>query len=226
MKFRASAIIAFCCVSVTGALHGATVTWGAYSLNGVGTAEGIRLELGDLVRIGWFDFSTDVAINNATIAANSSNVDFLNQHFRPFGEAAIGVGAPNGIGDNTGFWNTETTSSTEAAPSIAGMQIYYWVFDSSTISTAMQHGVFTAPVDADWKFPNDLAIPNTTITDLSNVPQDSTGIVIGSFGNGLSAGTGAPLYNLAVIPEPSTYGPVLAGIFILALGRRWRAHRC
>lgn len=222
MKTLLSAFaVAFVIVFSPLTVDAAQVTWGAAQSNGVGTAEGIRLDIGDLVRVGWFDFSNDLATNNAMIAANAANVNFLNSHFIEFDASAIGANSPNGGGDNTGYWLDNPNASTDAL-SLQNKQIYYWVFDATTIGGASQHGVFTDP-SPTWIFPADAAIPNTTVTDLSEVNQDSTGIIIGTFGNGLSADGASMLYNLAVIPEPSTFALFGVGAIGLAWLRRKRA---
>ena len=152
-----------------------TVTWGAQITNGVGTATGTPLPNGsnDLILIGGFN------ISNAQITANGSNEAFLLSHFTEFGSAVIGQGSPNGAGSaSDGYWGAVTTASADPI-SLQNTQIFYWVFNSATTGAASQYGIFTAPGNPTWVFPDDNTLPDTTITDLSSVPHDSTGILVG-----------------------------------------------
>ena len=225
MKLRftlASAALALILSSAFAIAQTAQVTWGAYTTNGVGTASGQPLPLGDAVLVGTFD------ISNSTIAANATNYSFLLSHWTQFASSTIGFGSPNGSGDNSGYWLSSNNNSTLAL-GIAGQPIYYWVFNSPTPALATQYGIFTAStspnstVSSAWKFPSDTSIPNTTITDLNQVPHDSTGILFGSYGTGISSDGSSPLYNLAVIPEPGSAILLLSGgALIIAVRRRFR----
>jgi hypothetical protein len=198
------------------------VTWGARIDNGVGTAAGQPLPLSDAVLVGTFD------ISNSTIAANATNYTFLLSHWTQFANSTIGAGSPNGAGDNSGYWLSTNTNSTIVL-GIATKPIYYWVFNSATPALASQYGIFTGSTSTNstisnaWTFPSDTDVVHATNTDLDNVPHNSTGIIVGSFGTGISADGSSPLYNLAVIPEPGSAVLLVCGAsFILAVRRRRR----
>ena len=137
----------------------------------------------------------------------------------------MGSGNPFQDGSSQpGYWQSTVTNNTNStlALNIAGQQIYYWDFNSPTLAGATQQGIFTAPGNARWVFPSDAAIPPTTITDLSDVPNTAAGIVVGSFGVGTA--NGVPEYNLAVVvPEPSTFAMLLIGAATLVGVARRRA---
>jgi hypothetical protein len=178
-------------------VRSAQVAWGAAESNGVGLADGTDLPVGDLVRIGRFD------ISDTQISANATDVAYLNSHFIEFAHAAIGDGNVNGDGEKyPAHWLANSNVSSNSL-GLANTGIYYWIFDAATIDAATQIGIFTAPADSDWKFPDDNQIPDTTTTDISDVPHDSSGVLVGGYGTGTSDLSGAPLYNLAPIASSS-----------------------
>ncbi len=182
--------------SLTLSAHASQVSWSAADRSGVGDASGVDLPAGDLVRVGNF------TLTDAQIMANKDNLAFLESHFIEFGRAAIG----DGLGGLPAFWFKNTNASTNAL-GLMGKRIYYFVYDTATGSTPTQIGVFTAPANSGWIFPDDDDIPNTTSTDLANVPHDSTGLLIGGFGNGTDNQNGQPLYNLAILSASPTPTP-------------------
>jgi hypothetical protein len=203
----------------------AQVIWGAAVANSVATAEGVDLPTGDLALIGSFDLTP------SQIQADASNLSLLQANFVPYASAQIGQGNPAGTTPAApGFWLADTTASTDAVSvanttfNIAHTQIYYWIFNAPTAAAATEQGIFTAPGNNNWIFPDDNDLINITTTDISEVP--TTGILVGSFGVSTSPLTGAPQYNLAVIPEPYE-GMLLAvsGVALLGYALQRRARR-
>lgn len=222
-----TAVLASVCL--TCAANASTVTWGAYETNGVGItdANGTPLPLGDVVLLGHFNLTP------AQIIANGNNEAFLLSNFVTFATGHIGDGSPNGLGNNNGYWEDTSTASSNAL-GLQNLAIDYWVFNATTTNAATQYGIFTGTANsipsiaAAWKFPDDTSIPPTTITDLSDVPHDSTGIYWGSYnGTGTSGDGVSPLYYLAPfssVPEPSTWiaGALIASALLPALRRRFK----
>jgi hypothetical protein len=210
------------CFSNALAITGTTVDWGAQISNGVGDASGTPLPngSGDLILLGNF------SLTNAQIIANGSNEAFLMSHFTTFASAAIGQGDPNGAGSaSDGYWTAVSVNSTSGL-SIQNTEVYYWVFNASTAGSATQYGIFTVPTgNANWVFPDDSGSAQHITTDLSQVPQDSSGILWGSYGTGTSRDTVSPLYNLAIVPEPSALVLAVLGLTCVpfAVRRRRRA---
>jgi hypothetical protein len=217
MKQFKSFLLAGVCAFVSVATsQGSQVTWGAAQSNGVGDASGNPLPTGDLVLIGHFN------LTNAQIMANGGNTAFLMANFVQYASDFIGDGQPNGPGTaSDGYWLANSINSSNVL-SLQNTQIYYWVFNSTTVGGATQQGIYTSTA-SNWKFPDDTAVPPTTITDLSEVQHTVAGILWGSFGTGISRDGTSPLYNLAPIPEPSTVGLVTFGLICAAAaGRRVR----
>jgi len=191
-----------------------TANWGAQISNGVGLADGTPLANGsnDLILLGSFD------ISNATITANGSNESYLMSNFTTFASAVIGQGNPGGPGSaSDGYWTGVSTNSSSTL-GIQNKEIYYWVFNAPTAGAASQYGIYTAPANASWVFPDDTNTAQIDTTDLSQVPHDSSGILWGSYGTGLSRDGSSPLYNLASVssvPEPGTWvGTLLASVAV------------
>ncbi len=194
----------------------AAVSWSAATDNGLADVFGVKLAPGDLLLLGAFN------IPDATIQANSGNVAFLMSHFTTFGTSSIGTnvgGAPGFFFQNT----TGNTATTTPFP-VQGQRIYIWAFNTPLATTATQEGIFSQTVAANWIFPTQGGNPDTTgvdITDLTNAPSTALApgadIVIGGF----QQGVGNTLdFNLALIPEPSTYVLALVGGIALWLLRR------
>jgi hypothetical protein len=187
--FLALAALSLCRVATA-----AEVSWGAAESNGVGLADGTDLPAECLVRVGNF------SISDADIRSNAGNRAFLEANFIEFGRAAVGDGNVAGDGiRHSAHWYANSTNSTQSL-GINGKRIYYWVFDAPGSGTPTQQGIYTAPASGAWMFRDDNTIPNSTVTDIKNVPQDGSGIIVGTFGVGTSDLSGEPHYNLAAIP--------------------------
>jgi hypothetical protein len=194
----------------------AQVIWGAYGVNSVATADGVDLPVGDLALLGSF------GLTPFQIQADASSVSLLDAKFVPYASARIGDNHPLTPQPAPGFWLTDTNASTDKVIvgsetfSIAHQQIYYWVFNAPTIAAATEQGIFTAPNNPNWIFPDDNDLINITPTEIGDVPHPQ-GILVGSFGVSDSPLTGSPQYNLApivVIPEPANYQVLLAAVAV------------
>ena len=224
----------FAAVSIVSIAHAAEVIWGAAESNGVGITDagGTPLPQGDLVLLGHF------SLTPAQVIANGNNEAFLMSAFVTFATGHIGDGLPNGPGaGSNGYWEDTSIASSNAL-GIQHEAIDYWVFNATTANAATQYGIFTASAStntqfaAAWMFPGDTDVPNVTVTDLSDVPHDSTGIYWGSYnGTGTSGDGISPLYYLAsfsAVPEPSTWvaGTLIASSLLPTIGRRFQEIGC
>jgi PEP-CTERM motif len=211
---KIAAVISLGITILASTTYASTVSWGAAESNGVGLADGTPLPAGDLVWLGSF-----MTLTNAQVANDMSmgDVSAVLSDFQQFGPGStIGTGA----GGLDGYWSANDTTSANAV-SLQNKEIFYFVFNAPTTGAATQYGIFTNTSLPSWVFPDDNAIPNTTTTDLSQVPHDSSGILWGNFGTG--SALGFPLYNLApiaAVPEPSTYALAALGALGLVLLRR------
>jgi hypothetical protein len=222
---------ALCQAQLTSTGNGSlpTVYWGAQINNGIATAAGDALAIGDAVRIGTFNLSAE------EIRAKQNDYAALNAAFTLYDTASIGLVVEN-QGLFPGLWSKTSVASTDAL-GIAGRQIYFWIFNASTPEQATEQGIFTKPT---WQFLSDETIGASTTIDLSEVglsPLKSGGLsllnavdpslvnelVVGSYGLGSTPVTGAPMYNLAAVPEPASTAAVVAGLCLLgAAARRFK----
>ena len=186
----------------------AQVTWGNGTIgNGIGLLNGTLVPAGDLVRLGSFSLTA------AQIKANANNPTFLNANFIQFASTTIGSGNPFNDGSTpAGYWEAPNSINLTTTLGNANTQIYYWIFNATTLAASTQYGVFTAPGNTQWVFPADTAVPNSVTTDLGDVPNSAAGILIGGYGTG--SAFGVPEYNLAaVVPEPSSF--LLLGVTLI-----------
>jgi len=221
---KAALILGIIALFRAAAADASQVTWGAYTTNGVGIADagGQRLPQGDIVLLGHFN------LTNAQIMTNGSDEAFLMANFVQYASSFVGAGQPNGPGAaSDGYWLANSVNSSNLL-AIQGTEMYYWVFNAATVAGASQYGIFTAPTSTALLFPNDTAVPPTTITDINQVPHDSTGILWGSFGTGISGDNLSPLYDLApfaAVPEPATWGASILVALAIAFTARPRRRK-
>lgn len=205
------------------------VTWGnvednnGAGENGLADAFGVRLLPGSLLLLGAFNISDSV------IQANATNVPFLLSHFAQYGSTTIGGGDLMGT-PGLFFQNTIGNPDTTTPFPVAGSRIYIWAFNSPTTTTATQQGIFSQATLSNWLFPHENDIPNTTSVDLSNLTNANgtalaagADVVLGSFGQ---SALNPRDFELALIPEPSTYALILlGGAGLLFVRRRAQASR-
>lgn len=168
-----------------------------------------------LIKIGYFTI-TDTQIATAFSFGNLSTIQSA---FVEFGTSRVG----NAYNTN-GVWDTQSVNTNVA---FVGQRIHYWTFDASSIGAATQWGIFTNTTSAAWVFPSDSPLPGSTNTDLSNVPTNSTGIIVGTFGGGPDANFGTDIYRMSTlvtpVPEPSTFA---VGFFLAMAAMGLRRRRC
>ena len=220
------ALLLSLCVLSQARAQNSTATWGAYTSNGIGDASGNPLPNGsnDLTLLGTFK-----GLTNSQIAAMASNEAALMADFTTYTSSVVGALQINGPGSaSDGYWLNTTQASTNAL-GIQNLEMYYVVFNAPTAGAASQYGIYTDPGNASWVFPTDNVAGNVSVTDLSDVPHNSSGILWGSFGTGTSRDLKSPLYNLANIssvPEPSTWAAAALafGAVLSAAIRRNKRH--
>ncbi len=120
------------------------------------TSAGAALPAGAIARIGSFNLS-DAAL------ASTSDYALLNAAFKPLAEGFASSGTTsqtNGAGTHlcvNGFPSTGhifgTVSGISSSYLATGTQLYVWVFDASTASSASQWGIFKA---STWQVPPEL----------------------------------------------------------------------
>ncbi len=199
----------------------ASIAWQAAD-NGIGLADGTPLKQGWLLRVGSFTNLTD-----AQITASAGNIGFLDDYFVEFGQSSIG----EGVGGLDGYF-ADTDSANATSLGLVGDQIFLWAFSTNAGNylAAQQHGIYYMPIanDADWDFPGDVDPPSNetqiSLSDLAAVDFQSLAsgamILWGGFGTGTLDGN--PLFNLEVIPEPSTYALIAMGLGLIGLRFRRR----
>ena len=228
MKTKLSLIAALLLAS-TGAVKAVNFTFNAAVSSGFALQDGTDLAVGSLLRFG--TFSPDVQI-----AANANNYAVLNAAFTEIATATIGQGDPGVFGSasdtgNAGLFIADASAidTSVTGLNIAGLHLYYWVFNAATADAATQQGIFSSTL---WIIPDGNVFQNlpldTDIVDLTTGQGGATlagsaVIPIGSFGPGVNTtgyaangNTGAVEFNLALIaiPEPAQ----IAGLFgVLAL---------
>jgi hypothetical protein len=194
--------------------------------NGLDENGGDDLDVGNLVRVGFF------ALSDSQIVANQTNYSFLLANFREFDNGVIGAG----VGNTDGHFSGELTNNNASDVAfLAGKQVYIWTLfstdissEASAIASATQHSILYLPFanDADWSFPDDLtpgrapSLRDLTVGGLGDSLSSDSRVLVGSFGPGTSAVSGKPNFQLAPIPEPST--ALLAGLGLLGLATRRR----
>lgn len=207
----------------------ATVGWAAAQDNGFGLADGTDLAAGSLLRLGTF-----TNLSDAQIVANKADLNFLDSYFVEFASSAIGVGVG---GLDAHFAQSDTVNA--GSLGLIGDQIFFWAFDAATLGGASQHGIFylNSATNSAWAFPTDTPGSDDTTIDISQLTSvdalsliGGATILAGGFGVGTSdffespagGSVSYPLFNLEVIPEPSTYALIAMGLGLIGLRFRRR----
>lgn len=200
-----------------------TLNWAAAWDNGFGLANGTDLLQGSLLRLGTF--------TNLTLAQISTyDPTQLEPYFVEFGNSTIG----NNLGVDAHFQDQDILVNPSAAiQALAGSYLYMYVSNLTNgipYSGLLQYGIFTITNNASWLLPADSPTANTTIdiTDLTDgagtALLSSALILAGGFGVGTSDATGSPLFNLELVPEPSTYALIVVGLAFVC-GLRFRRRK-
>lgn len=226
---------------ISGTARAVNFTFGAVISSGFSFANGTDLDPGSLVRIGTF------SLTNSQIVANANNLTLLNSSFREITFATIGEGDPAGFGSvsdpgNAGLFvhSLGDVDTTASGLNIAGLQLYYWVFNAPSLGAATQQGIFSSTT---WIIPSgsgtfsDSAALDTDIIDLTTGQDGLTlalnaQILVGYFGPGVnitgSAFGGGTDFDLApiAVPQPA-HTSALIGFAATALLfiRRGRAFK-
>ena len=210
----------------------ATVNWGAGTDNGFNDSNGADLGQLNLARVGFFD------VSDALLFSNRFDVSFLDSHFTEF--ASTTIGSNFGLdGHFTASSNANPAATGGITASIVGAQMYYWILSSTNksstalaLSSATAQGVFYVNKlnNSSWAFPSQTPVPGFTTTDLTDLTDAGGGVlapgatvVIGSFNTtpgGVSDASGAPNFQLAAVPEPTSVFLIAAGAAGLMMRRR------
>ena len=218
---RAVIATAFLIQVLIGSASAATVGWGSDQLNSIAKTDGTTMLNGTtvpalttraLLRIGYFTIS-DSAIASNFLSGNTAAITAAFQEF----------GTPNAVhvGDGYNVDGVWSASSFNINPAFVGQRIHIWAYDTNTEGAATQWGIFTNPSSSLWVFPSDTPTPGSTNVDLSQVPHDSTGLIVGGFGGPPDPNFGNAPYKLAaLVPEPSSVILSAFGLGVLAARRR------
>lgn len=202
-----------------------TVTFSAQnSGGGLGSFSGAELPSGSLVRFGYFDIDDDSIIDM------QGDISLLDEFFTVVAEAMVGFFGGETLLDEEGNisdFNSGDNFSIDGgfAHQVTfdpvplereGERLVLWAFNSDTIATATEFGIFA---DSDWETPSSL----TLTADLSTVDPFED-LYVGDKGPEQSSALGGDLNKLVpigvAIPEPSAVVLMLLGLAALSFRRR------
>ena len=181
---------------VTPNARASSVDYGA-TVNLILTSTGATANVGSSVELGTFPANFNFNLNRTNFAAT-------NGAFTLYGTTTIGSnGAPAGeFFDSTA--NLDSSGDT-------GKQLYIWVFNTATPSTASNWAIVTNPA---W------VGPATGAAGFINIDTADSGTTIASGALGsivTTTGPGGFNVQMGVVPEPSTYASSALGILGIAL---------
>lgn len=158
--------------------------------NDIFLANGTTIPVGGVVLLGFFS------------SAPSSNVSFAASagSFTELARTTITDGG--GFGTYTGSVTTNGTN--------ADVQLYQWIFSTSTPATAPEHALFTSAV---WKLTGSGPADTKQFT-----VETATSTIVGT----LDKSGAFPAIKLAAIPEPSTYALMGLGLVVVGFMARRR----
>ncbi len=199
----------------TATSRAATVSISVTSLGGSPSfvdSLGTFLAAGDVVRVGFFNTSTQA---NLTTLETSNSYAAVNALFTALAEGNSGggtvseTGAPGNqmvINDLVGTSGSVFGSigSVDAAFCTPGTEMAIWVFNSSDPQNASEWGIFTT--SSGWEFPSSPGSQTMSTSEINDVIRGSQ--------NGSN-------YALSVVPEPGSWVLLMVGAVVL----NYRRHR-
>jgi hypothetical protein len=182
-------------------------------------ASSSTLAAGDLIWVGTFASESFSFNSSLSLSANISAIESAGGWSQFTTSTASISSSPAG---KLGGTVSDTSS---AADSFNGKLIYAWVFNSNSVGTATQMGIFRAGTGATqpWVFPTNGSVPDT-VTLSTTSSSTPTMVAVGGAGSVLSSGAGNMQLSAASVPEPSTIATLLGGAGLMGLvARRRRA---
>lgn len=144
-----------------------TVYISANGTRGLADASSIPMSVGSLLMLGTFSISEASIQSNYTARNLGAIMSAFSLYATPFA-----------VGDGTSFlasWNAQ-----RSAAGLGGQRIYLLAIDASTVATANQFGIFTAPA---WVFPADGGQISLDLADVND-------FVVGVHGGSLTINVG------------------------------------
>lgn len=194
-----AAFLALLLVGLTPSSSVAAITANVIANAGSGTyrtPSNSALSSGSLLRFG----TLNITSYNALSTSQKNDFATVNALF-----TQLGTTTANASGE---FLATGMTISPLPGGVNIGDQVYTWVFNTNSTSTATAWGIFTSNTSSLWKIPND---PGSVT--MSNNTTGGLDVIRGS-------SLGSNNYALAAIPEPASGMLVAAGMAVLAFRRR------
>lgn len=202
-----------------------TVTFAAQDTgSALGTVEGQNLQVGALVRFGYFDPLADL---NAMI----NDLSLLNTFFRELGKIQVGhfdghttynsdmqvVSYSGGTNYNVPGAFAGKVTLDPSISTLATTRLYMWAFDSSAFENARAHAIFS---DDAWRFPT---FGTDTFSVASASPSDINDFYYATRGPETSSGVGGLINKLNPVPEPGSITTLSLALSTLLFRRHRRS---